>query len=73
VNSDEKLFKARMRDIKAMSIKGQKKLIPNRPNPACVNLHTRIDNPEREKLMSLAEKGMPLLLREGFQPNETTS
>jgi hypothetical protein len=69
VNSDEKLFKASMRDIKAMTIRRQKKLIPNRLNPARVNLHTRIDNPERGKLMLLAEKGMPLLLREGFQPN----
>ena len=64
VNSDEKLFKASMRDIKAMTIRRQKKLIPNRLNPARVNLHTRIDNPERGKLMLLAD-----LLREGFQPN----
>jgi hypothetical protein len=69
VNSDEALFRASMRDIKVMAKRRQHQLLSKRLNSSRVNLHTRPDNPEREKLMHLAEKGMPLLLREGFKSN----
>ncbi len=69
VSSDEALFKASMRDIKVMTTRRQKKLMSNRLNTTRIELYTRIDNPEREKLILLAKKGMPLLLREGFTPN----
>ena len=69
VRSDEALFKASMRDIKVMTTRRQKKLLVNRLNTMRVELYTRTDNPEREKLMLLANKGMPLLLRDGFTPN----
>ena len=69
VRSDEALFKASMRDIKVMAEKRQKKLKGNRLNVDRVQLHTRADNPERSKLFLLAEKGMPLLRREGFKAN----
>ena len=69
VQSDEALFKASMRDINVMAARRQKKLIGNRLNVSRVVLHTRADNPERNKLLLLAEKGMPLLQREGFKAN----
>jgi hypothetical protein len=69
VSSEEALFKASMRDIKVMTTRRQKKLMSNRLNTTRIELYTRIDNPEREKLLLLAKKGMPLLLREGFTPN----
>ena len=69
VQSDEALFKASMRDINVMAARRQKKLISNRLNANRVQLHTRADNPERNKLFLLAEKGMPLLQRESFKAN----
>ena len=69
VKSDEALFKASMRNINVMAARRQKNLIGNRLNTNRVKLHTRADNPERNKLFLLAEKGMPLLQREGFKAN----
>jgi hypothetical protein len=69
VQSDEALFKASMRDINVMAARRQKKLISNRLNVNRVQLHTHADNPERNKLFLLAEKGMPLMLRETFKAN----
>ena len=69
VQSDEALFRASMRDIKVMAKRRQQQLLSGRLNASRVRMHTRPDNPEREKLMLLAEKGMPLLLREGFKSN----
>ena len=61
------LFNASMRDITVMARERQPQLLKRRLNTSRVEMHTRTDNPEREKLMLLAEKGMPLLLREGFK------
>ena len=69
VESDEALFKASMRDINVMAARRQKKLIDDRLSVSRVQLHTHADNPERNKLLLLAEKGMPLLQREGFKAN----
>ena len=69
VQSDEALFRASMRDIKVMAKRRQHQLLSRRLNTSRVRMYTRPDNPEREKLMLLAEKGMPLLLREGFKSN----
>ena len=69
VRSDEALFRASMRDITVMTKRRQNQLLNRRLNATRVEMHTRSDNPEREKLMILAKKGMPLLLREGFKPN----
>ena len=58
-----------MRNINVMAARRQKKLIGNRLNVNQVKLHTHPDNPERNKLFLLAEKGMPLLQRKGFKTN----
>ena len=44
---------------------------PNRLNQYRIEQHLRKDNPEKEKLLLLAEKGMPLMLRPGFVANGT--
>lgn len=69
VQSDKGLLKASMRDINVMVARRQKKLISNRLNANRVQLHTHADNPERNKLFLLAEKGMSLLQRESFKAN----
>lgn len=69
VNSDENLFKASMRDLTVMTSRRQKELSPNRLNRQRVEKYIRVENPEREKLLILADKGMPLLLRPGFKAN----
>ena len=69
VRSDEALFKASMCNINVMAARRQKKLIGNRLNISRVKLHKHADNPEKNKLFLLAEKGMPLLQREGFKAN----
>jgi hypothetical protein len=71
VLNDENLFKASMRDLTVMTIRRQKQLSPNRLNRQRVEAHIRSDNPERDKLFLLAEKGMPILLRPGFEANGT--
>ena len=69
VNSDEALFRASMRDLATMVKLRKKKLSPNRLNQERIENFTRPDNPERSRLLRLAQKGMPLLLRPGFIPN----
>lgn len=71
VESDERLFKASMRDLKTMTQRRKKTLEPNRLNQYRIEQHLRKDNPEKEKLLLLAEKGMPLMLRPGFVANGT--
>ena len=69
VDSDERLFKASMRDIVVMTKRRQTLLKPNRLNRERVETHIHIHNPEKERLLLLAEKGMPMLLRPGFVAN----
>lgn len=70
VASDENLFRAFMRDLKNMTQQRKKKLEPNRLNRHRIETYIRNDNPERDKLLLLADKGMPILLRPGFIPND---
>ena len=69
VASDESLFQASMRDIKIMTRRRKKLLEPNRLNRLRVESSTQQDNPERERLLLLAERGMPVILRPGFVAN----
>ena len=70
VLNDENLFKSSMQFVvTVMTIRRQKQLSPNRLNRQRVEACIRSDNPEREKLFLLAEKGMPILLRPGFEAN----
>ena len=69
VKSDEALFRASMRNLTTMVKMRKKKLSPNRLNQQRVENFTRLDNPERNRLLRLAQYGMPLLLRPGFKPN----
>jgi hypothetical protein len=58
-----------MLDITAMARMRKHKLSPNRLNRFRIESSTRLDNPERDRLFRLADRGMPLLLRPGFIPN----
>jgi hypothetical protein len=69
VLSDEKLYKASMRDLTVMATRRQKQLSPNRLSRQRIETYVRSDNPEREKLFLLADKEMPILLRPGFKAN----
>jgi hypothetical protein len=69
VKKDEALFHASMRDLTTMVRTRKEKLSPQRLNQQRIESFTRRDNPERERLLRLAQKGMPLLLRPGFIPN----
>ena len=67
VIKDESLFQASMRDLTAMTRQNQ--LSKDRLNRDRVERHVRLDNPERVKLLLLADRGMPILLRPGFRAN----
>ena len=69
VASDERLFEESMRDIKIMTRQRKSMLEPTRLNRVRVENNTRQDNPEREKLLLLADRGMPVMLRPGFVAN----
>lgn len=69
VASDERLFQASMRDITTMARRRKKLLEPTRLNRLRVESSTQRDNPERERLLLLADKGMPIMLRPGFVPD----
>ena len=69
VNSDEALFRASMRDLTTMARMRKEKLSPHRLNQQRIESFTRPDNPERKRLLQLAQKGMPILLRPGFKSN----
>ena len=69
VQKDEALFRSSMRDLTVMVKRRKKELSPFRLNRERIENATRPDNPERHRLIRLAEKGMPLLLRPGFCPN----
>lgn len=69
IDSDERLFKSSMRDTDKMTKRRQNLLKPSRLNKERVELFIRDDNPEKEKILLSAEKGMPLLLRPGFLAN----
>lgn len=58
-----------MRNLTTMTARRQKQLSHNRLNRLRVVTHIRGYNPERKKLLILADKGMPILLRPGFMPN----
>ena len=69
VQKDEALFRSSMRDLTVMVKRRKKQLSPFRLNRERIENATRPDNPERHRLIRLAEEGMPLLLRPGFCPN----
>ena len=69
VASDERLFRASMRDLKVMTQRRKRILEPTRLNRLRVESSTQQDNPERERLLLLADKGMPIMLRPEFLPN----
>ena len=52
-----------------MAKRRKKQLSPYRLNRERIEHATRPDNSERNRLLQLADKGMPLLLRPGFCPN----
>lgn len=68
VENDENLFEASSRNLTVMTSQRQKELIKNRLNRQRVEAYIHVDNPERDKLLILAD-GMPLFLRPGFKAN----
>ena len=55
VIKDESLFQASMRDLTAITSTRQNQLSKDRLNRDRVERHVRLDNPEREKLLLLAD------------------
>lgn len=69
VRSDENLFKASMRNIEVMVNRRKQKMKSIRLSEERIIKTCRKDNPEINRLMLLANKGMPLSVRPGFIPN----
>jgi hypothetical protein len=59
VKKDENLFKASMRDLTAKTSRCQEELRPNRLNRQRVEAFLKIDSPERDKLLLIADSGIP--------------
>jgi hypothetical protein len=69
VRSDEALFTASMRNIEKMVTQRKQDLQHIRLSGVRIVNTCRTDNPEISRLMILANKGMPLMVRPEFVPN----
>ena len=69
VDSDEGLFRAHLRDFDSMVRRRRAQLRAGRMNPERIHASLSPDNPEIDKLLSLATTGMTVHLPPGFQPN----